>query len=237
MRRFILKGNIDRFKRLLEIEASPHLHKTLRKLLAKARRELALLDSAYFGSKPDYSLGHSTFMHSPVSTAERTMFKKALAESSRACLVIDPSPGLHIVDITDAYHKVTMTRREATIGRPLFEIFPDNPADPYADGVANAFESIKTAFQSRKPHVLPMLHYDIRNPEGVLMERYWQVTNTPLFDGDGEVRFVLHEVTDVTRQHQRRPLQQLSDLAQGWGRASIFNLACVTIPTVASIAC
>ena len=35
-----------------------------------------------------------------------------------------------------------MTRREEVIGRPLFEVFPDNPEDPGATGVRNLRASL-----------------------------------------------------------------------------------------------
>lgn len=46
-------------------------------------------------------------------------------------------PDLTIVGASDAYLSATMTERAAILGRALFEIFPDNPNDPAADGVRN----------------------------------------------------------------------------------------------------
>ena len=37
-----------------------------------------------------------------------------------------------MVAANDPRLRVTMTRREDVIGHPLFEVFPDNPADPAA---------------------------------------------------------------------------------------------------------
>src|SRR5215467_11017614 len=52
-------------------------------------------------------------------------------------LLFESGPGLYlvltkelrIVAVSDAYLRATMTRREAIIGRGLFEVFPDNPED------------------------------------------------------------------------------------------------------------
>ncbi|WP_246208164.1 hypothetical protein [Bradyrhizobium rifense] len=49
-------------------------------------------------------------------------------------MLLDPGPGLQIVDINAAYAKATLIVRESVLGRSLFEVFPDNPDDPHADG-------------------------------------------------------------------------------------------------------
>lgn len=52
-------------------------------------------------------------------------------------LILILTPGLVIVTASDAYLRATMTRRADIAGRGLFEISPDNPGDPNADGVRN----------------------------------------------------------------------------------------------------
>jgi PAS domain-containing protein len=42
------------------------------------------------------------------------------------------TPDLRIVAASDAYLRATMTRREGIVGRGLFDVFPDNPADEHA---------------------------------------------------------------------------------------------------------
>ena len=56
-------------------------------------------------------------------------------------LVLDPE--LRIVAASDAYLDATMTRREEIVGRDLFDVFPDNPDDPGADGVSNLAASLE----------------------------------------------------------------------------------------------
>ena len=52
------------------------------------------------------------------------------------------TPDLRIVAVSDAYCRATMTERAAILGRGVFEAFPDNPADPTADGVSNLRTSL-----------------------------------------------------------------------------------------------
>ncbi len=48
--------------------------------------------------------------------------------------VLDPQ--LRIIAVNDAYLQASMAVREKIIGRNLLEVFPDNPDDPEATGVA-----------------------------------------------------------------------------------------------------
>ena len=69
-------------------------------------------------------------------------------------LVLDPAPGLHIVDINDAHGRATMTNRRGIAGEQLFDVFPDSPGEPSTDGVSNLYTSLKIAAQTGKPHTM-----------------------------------------------------------------------------------
>jgi signal transduction histidine kinase/CheY-like chemotaxis protein len=111
------------------------------------------------------------------------------------------SPGLTVVAVSDAYLEATMTRREALIGRDLFEVFPDNPDDPGANGVRNLHASLLRVLEQRSADAMPIQKYDIRVPGldgGRFEERYWSPLNAPVFDARGEVGYLIHRVEDVT---------------------------------------
>ena len=42
--------------------------------------------------------------------------------------------------------------------------------------------------------------YDIRDPNGQFVERHWRPVNTPLYDQQGRLTYLLHHVEDVTAQ-------------------------------------
>ncbi len=125
---------------------------------------------------------------------------RRLFEAAPGCfLVLDPS--LHIVAVSDAYLAATMTSREAIVGRPLFEVFPDNPDDPAASGVSNLRESLRHVAETKQPHAMAVQKYDIRRPAslgGDFEVRYWSPVNTPVLGEDGEVAYIVHRVDDVT---------------------------------------
>jgi PAS domain S-box-containing protein len=106
-----------------------------------------------------------------------------------------------IVAVSNAYLRATMTTRASIVGRDLFEVFPDNPADPAATGVRNLSASLHRVLQTRAPDAMPVQKYDIRRPEaegGGFEERYWSPVNSPVLGPAGEVAYIVHTVEDVT---------------------------------------
>lgn len=86
------------------------------------------------------------------------------------------SPQLIILTASEAYLQATLTEREAIVGRALFEVFPDNPAIPQADGVSNLNASLQKVLSTKKPHRMPVQHYDVPRPAslgGGFEEKYW----------------------------------------------------------------
>ncbi len=105
---------------------------------------------------------------------------------------------LHIVASSDAYLSATMTRREAVLGRSVFEVFPDNPADAGADGVRNLRASLERVLASGQPDAMAVQRYDIRVRDGSGFEvRYWSPRNFPV-KVDGRLAYIIHCAEDVT---------------------------------------
>lgn len=109
------------------------------------------------------------------------------------------TPDLSIVAASDAYLRVAVTERAAILGRNIFEVFPDNPANPAATGVKNLRASLQRVLRERVPVMMAMQRYDTqRHLAGDFEERYWSVVNTPILDQHGEVSYIIHRVEDVT---------------------------------------
>ena len=114
------------------------------------------------------------------------------------------TPDLEIAAASDAYLEATMTRREEILGRKLFEVFPDNPDDPKASGVANLHASLRRVLNKGKSDVMPIQRYDIRGPNGAYQVRYWSPVNSPLLAPDKSVEYIIHRVEDVTEFVQQK---------------------------------
>lgn len=125
-------------------------------------------------------------------------------------LLFESAPGLYLVltpdfiitAVSDAYLRATMTERDGILGRHLFDVFPDNPNDPLADGTRNLRASLQRVLEGRVTDVMPVQKYDIQRPEsegGGFEERYWSPVNTPVFDAQGRLVNIIHRVEDVTQ--------------------------------------
>ncbi|HEX8818783.1 MAG TPA: PAS domain-containing protein, partial [Archangium sp.] len=125
-----------------------------------------------------------------------------LFEQSPGCyLVLRPDADFTILAVSDAYLRATMTTREGLVGHALFEVFPDNPADPKANGTRNVRASLERALATRAPDTMAVQQYDIPRPEsggGGFEERYWSTSHIPVFSSTGEVCYLIHRTEDVT---------------------------------------
>ena len=113
-----------------------------------------------------------------------------------AYLVLDRD--LVIVTANDRYCAAVGLSREQMTGRALFDVFPDNPDDPAADGTANLRASLERVLSTRKADAMRVQKYDVRNAQGHFETRYWSPLNTPILDASGQVVHIIHRVEEVT---------------------------------------
>ena len=197
MKKFICEQNIAHFRRLLGDATDPIQRTTLEKLLASQLRELAIFDAERVGADAPSAPRHGQ----PVDASRiRQEFLADFDTSPHPYLLLDPGPGLQVVDVNTAYAAVTFTSRSDILGRFLFEVFPDDPDQPFADGVTNLYNSLKTVAKTGRPHAMAVQRYDIKDTAGAFVERHWQPINTPVHDDEGRLVFLLHHVEDVTDQ-------------------------------------
>ena len=124
----------------------------------------------------------------------RTIFESAPS----LCVVLDPQ--FRIVGASEAHLRATMTVRAEIMGRDVFDVFPDNPHDPDATGVANLRASLERVRQHAIGDTMAIQKYEIGNPaepDGFEI-RYWSVYNSPVLGTDGQLIYILNEVQDVT---------------------------------------
>jgi len=122
---------------------------------------------------------------------------KGLFESLPGLYLILTSD-FQIVAVSDAYLKATFTTREGILGRNLFEVFPDNPDDPAADGVSNLRASLDRVRRTKAADIMAIQKYDIRGPDGAFEEHYWSPINSPVLGADGLIKYIVHRVENVT---------------------------------------
>lgn len=123
-----------------------------------------------------------------------------------AIFALSPNPyvlldaAFTIVDMNDAYLRVTGRTRSDIVGRSMFDAFPS----PTEAAGAMLRASLQRAFDRGEPDHLPVIHYPIPLPDGTFENRYWSATHTPVKSADGRIRFVLQHTVDVTELHRLR---------------------------------
>ncbi len=115
-------------------------------------------------------------------------------------MVLRPDESFTIAAVNDRYMKVTETRRAEIVGRGLFDVFPDNPADAGANGVNDLRASLNRVLREGVQDIMGVQKYDIPGASGEagFTVKYWTPVNTPVFDATGAVAFILHYAEDVT---------------------------------------
>ena len=143
---------------------------------------------------------------------------KALFEAAPGCFMVlapDP-PRFTILAATDDYLRATKTRREEIVGRGVFDVFPDNPDDS-SGAEANSRASFERVIERSVPDRQALQQHDIRRPVedgGGFETRFWSPLNSPVLGEDGEVRYIIHRVEDVTELVCAR--QQAADAGAAW---------------------
>ncbi|MEU5291933.1 hybrid sensor histidine kinase/response regulator [Streptomyces umbrinus] len=133
----------------------------------------------------------------PSSTPKPVPDFRRLFDSTLSPLLV-LAPDFTIVEVNRAYLTATGTQR-TIVGSPIFDVFPDNPEDPSADGVTNLRRSLETVVGTGRTDTMALQRYDIpTGDEGGFAERYWSPVNTPVLDADDRVTHIIHRVEDVT---------------------------------------
>ncbi|MFD7079692.1 PP2C family protein-serine/threonine phosphatase [Streptomyces sp. NPDC059918] len=119
------------------------------------------------------------------------------------------TPELVYVDANEEFMHSSGRTRDQLIGRYVFDVFPDNPNDPSANGMRNLAASLQRVVETGERDAMALQRYDVESAErpGEWEERYWSPVNAPVFDADGRVVLLLHrveEVTELIRARSRR---------------------------------
>lgn len=126
-------------------------------------------------------------------------YKNIFESSPNLYLLLKPD--FTIIGASDAYLQATMIKRDNVLGLGLFEVFPDNPDDPVSKGTDHLRASLERVLSSKRPDPMAIQKYDVRRPQsegGGFEERYWSPLNSPVLGPDGEVKYIIHRVEDIT---------------------------------------
>jgi PAS domain S-box-containing protein len=108
-------------------------------------------------------------------------------------------PDLTIIAQNAAHEKISMSSKKDTIGRKLFDVFPDTSDEYKRTGRSALTESMQRAIKTGKPDSMGETRYDITDKHGNLVERYWILTHYPIRK-NGKIVAVYQETKDITEE-------------------------------------
>ncbi len=133
-------------------------------------------------------------------------------------IVMKADPAFTIVAASDDYLRATYTT-PAIFGRPVFEVFPDNPADADASGVSKLGASLQRVVATGTPDTVHAQRYDVQLSQeagGGFEERYWTTVNTPLLSDEGEVSHIIQRTQDATARANMSAVEILESITEGF---------------------
>ena len=194
MQRFVLIENISRFVRQLADSVDDLSRDRLKSLPAAAERELSLLEASEKGVGQPWD--HPA-RHTLAAAQAITDFHTAHEDQPYLAALIDPAPGLEMVAVNKTYERASGLARADVIGKNLFELFPDNPEDPDANGVHNLYDSLRRAAETGMTQGMGLQRYDVQGPDGQWAPRFWRPVNSVIRDTDGHLIYLLHVVEEA----------------------------------------
>ena len=126
-------------------------------------------------------------------------------------LVLEAAPGFRILGASDAYVRASRCSREAMVGKPFFDVFPETVEGPRATGAG----SLKAAL------------------ERVLATRKADSLNTPVLDDAGDLRYLIHRADAMEmellrasqeRDEALRQLKSAHEELEAFARATADDL-------------
>lgn len=122
-------------------------------------------------------------------------FKLLFNSSPNLYLVLNPD--FQIVAVNDSYLKSLDRERSELIGQDVFKAFPPNVDDPGALAAQNLKTSLEMVLKTGYPHSMDVEKYSVRVGESH-EDRYWTICNSPVFDDDQNLKYIIHRAEDVT---------------------------------------
>ncbi|RYE87838.1 MAG: PAS domain-containing protein, partial [Myxococcales bacterium] len=114
---------------------------------------------------------------------------------------------LRYVAANETYLQLTASRLEDLLGKHLFDLFPNDPADPANAPAAMLRASFERVLATGQTDELALIPYRVpieRDGRVVTEERLWSATHVPVLDAQGQVAFVLQHTVDVTELERLR---------------------------------
>ncbi len=124
------------------------------------------------------------------------IFQIIFEKSPGSLLVKADIPHFTVVAVSDSYLCITSSTREGLVGKGFFEAFPDDTGFDEDTNARNVFAKVVHTGQTID---VPTYRFDVLNAATQTREvRYWSCCNTPIFDAENKVAYILNTVVDIS---------------------------------------
>lgn len=138
---------------------------------------------------------------------------KVLRALPGSFILVLPDPSYTIVDVSEAMLVATQTRREALIGKPLFDAFPENVGIHAVQATTALRKALETICLTKAPVAMQLQRHDMRLADGIgFTKKFWLPMLFPVLDGDGQLSAIIERVQDVTELVERTGALSAADL-------------------------
>ncbi|OKL41074.1 hypothetical protein A3841_14710 [Pontibacter flavimaris] len=103
-----------------------------------------------------------------------------------------------MLDATRLYADASHFKLEDICGKHILDTFANNPEKTDEHGKQNVMASLRFVLANKKPHMMPIVRYDVPLEQGGFERRYWRTSHTPILDPAGNLVYILQEARDVT---------------------------------------
>jgi len=133
-----------------------------------------------------------------ISRLPKDIFQTIFEKSPGSLLVAADPPCFTIIAASDTYLAITSSERDAIVGKSFFESFPDDESFEDENSARKVFTRV---IGTRQKIDVPNYRFDVLNPETKQREaHYWSCCNTPIFDDNNDVAYVLNTVVDISEE-------------------------------------
>lgn len=138
----------------------------------------------------------------PLTTIEMLVNPWSVFEATpgKRVVFLPDSPQFTIIAASGDICSFLGLPKEQFVGKGVFDAFPDNPADPQANGVKNLRASLQHVLHHKTAHRMERQRYDVAIEGGAFTEIYWQNNSVPVVDDKGEICCIVHTAEDITEQ-------------------------------------
>jgi hypothetical protein len=157
----------------------------------KLQKDVSVLQAELMGAQAHVGQFGAFAGGFSVSRKQKRELRNLIEESADACLLIDPRPGLRIVDANLPLTQATFTKRGRILGEKLFSSFPSNCE---GDGVATVFEAYRSCAHGAHAYTIALVRYDMEGQDGLSIECHWRCEYLPILNDAGEVAYILSKL-------------------------------------------